>query len=170
MIKNYHTHKPKINPQTYISKHALVIGRVTLSKDVSVWPGCVLRGDVEEILVGERTNLQEGVLVHPNHSKPVIIGQGVTIGHGAIIHGCKIGDGCLIGMGAVILDGAAIGDECIIGAGSIVTEAMHVSSKNLVLGMPGKIVRQVKEEEIKRIRKNTEEYVQLARVYKKSKI
>lgn len=164
MIKNYHIYKPKINSQAYVAKQALIIGRVTLAKYVSVWPGSVLRGDIEEILIGERSNLQDGVLVHTNHAQPVIVGQGVTVGHGAILHGCKIGDNCLIGMGAIILNGAVIGDNCIIGAGSVVTEKMRVVSNSLVLGVPGKIVRQVTKEELERIQNSSNEYLKLSKI------
>jgi carbonic anhydrase/acetyltransferase-like protein (isoleucine patch superfamily) len=168
MIRNYSKYKPKINSRTYISKQSLIIGKVTIAKDASIWPGCVLRGDVEEIFIGEATNLQDGVLVHTNFALPVVIGQKVTVGHGAILHGCKIGANCLIGMGAIILDGAVIGDNCIIGAGSVVTEHAQVRSGSLVLGVPGKIVRKVNEEEIKKLEKSADEYVELSRIYEKA--
>ena len=170
MIRNYSKYKPKINSQAYISKQSLVIGKVTIAKDASIWPGCVLRGDVDEILIGEATNLQDGVLVHTNFAMPVVIGRKVTIGHGAILHGCKIGTNCLIGMGAIILDGAVIGDNCIIGAGSVVTEHARIRSGSLVLGVPGKIVRQVTDEEIKKLEKSADEYVALSHIYKKPQI
>lgn len=168
MIKEFNNIKPQINHTAYVDDNAVIIGKVILGENVSVWPGCVLRGDIEDILVDEGSNLQDGVLVHTNHNMPVIIGKDVTVGHGAILHGCRIGNNCLIGMGAIILDGAVIEDDCIIGAGSVVTENAHIEKGRLVLGVPGKIVRTLTLQEINKITKNAEEYKSLILLHKGS--
>ena len=166
MLKEYEGHKPKISSSAYVFENAILIGKVMLDAHSSVWPGCVLRGDVEDILVGERSNIQDGCILHSNYDLPVVVGKGVTVGHRAVLHGCKIGDNCLIGMGAVILDGAVIGDGCIIGAGALVTEKSVIPESSLVLGVPGKISRQVTPEEVEKIKKSAAEYIEFAKQHK----
>jgi len=168
MIKDFEGHKPRIHVSAYVSEQALIIGKVMLDASTSVWPGSVLRGDLEEILVREDTNLQDGVMVHTSHGHPAVIGQGVTVGHGAIIHGCLIGNNCLIGMGAVILDGAVIGENCLIGAGSVVTENDHIPAGSLAVGVPAKVSRKLTEEEIKKIARSALEYKEFARLHRQS--
>jgi carbonic anhydrase/acetyltransferase-like protein (isoleucine patch superfamily) len=163
MIRDFNGHQPSIHSTAYVSDLAAVIGRVNLAAGVSVWPGSVLRADVDDILVGSGSNLQDGVLVHPNHGLPAVIGKEVTIGHGAVVHGCRIGDRCLIGMGAIILDGAVIEDDCIVGAGALVPENFRVPSGTLVLGVPAKPVRAVRPDEREHIEKSAQEYRELAR-------
>jgi len=165
MLKAFNGYQPHIHPETLVFENTIIIGRVDLSRGVSVWPGCVLRADVEAIVVGEDTNLQDGVLVHTNYGMPAIIGKGTTVGHGAIIHGCRIGDNCLIGMGAILLDGAVIEDDCVIGAGALVTEGFVVTRGSLVLGLPGKIVRKLTAEEIAKNGHSAQEYLRLSQVY-----
>ena len=167
MLREFDGHKPKIHSSAYISKNCLVIGRVSAGENVSIWPGCVLRADVEEIIIGSNTNIQDGVLIHTNHSLPVIIGKNVTVGHGAIIHGCTIGSNCLIGMGAIILDGAVIEDNCIIGAGALVTERFKVTEGNLMLGIPAKPARHITQEDMAEIYRSADEYIKLAEVHRK---
>lgn len=166
MIKEYKGHKPTIHSTSYVAENALIIGKVMLGENSSIWPGSVLRGDVEEIIIQADTNLQDGVLVHTNYDMPTIIGKGVTVGHGAVLHGCKVGDNCLIGMGAILLDGSKIGDNCVIGAGSVVTEKTDIPDNCLVLGVPGKIARQINEEEKQKIIKNAQEYKEFAKIHK----
>ena len=168
MLREYDGHKPKIHSSAFVSKSCLVIGRVSLGENVSVWPGCVMRADVEDIIINANTNLQDGALIHPNHGMPVIIGKNVTVGHGAIIHGCRIGNNCLIGMGATILDGAVIEDFCIIGAGALVPENAKISEGSLVLGIPGKVTRQITQDDLAMIYRSAEEYIKLAEVHRKS--
>jgi carbonic anhydrase/acetyltransferase-like protein (isoleucine patch superfamily) len=165
MLKPFNGHQPHIHPETFIFETTVIIGRVELARGVSVWPGCVLRGDVERIAVGEDTNLQDGVLVHVNHDMPAVIGRGTTVGHGAIIHGCRIGDNCLVGMGATILDGAVVESDCIIGAGALVTKSTVIPRGSLVLGVPGRVTRQLTAAEIEKNRRSAEEYVLLAQTY-----
>ena len=168
MLREYDGHKPEIHSSAFISNNSLVIGRVSLGENVSIWPGCVLRADVEDIIVGSNTNIQDGTMVHSDHGLPVFIGNGVTVGHGAVIHGCRIGNNCLIGMGAIILSGAVIEDNCIIGAAALVTEKMKVPEGSLVLGVPGKISRKITKEELARVYRSAEEYLKLAEVHRKS--
>lgn len=131
----------------WIAPSAHVIGNVTLSKGVSVWFGSVLRGDNEPIFIGAGTNLQEQTVIHVDPGFPCTIGQNCTIGHKAMIHGCTIGDGTLIGMGATVLNGARIGKGCLIGAGALVTEGKDIPDGSLVMGMPGKVVRMLTEDQ-----------------------
>ncbi len=131
----------------WIAPGSHVIGRATLGEGVSVWFGSVLRGDNEPIVVGDGTNLQEQAVIHVDPGFPCTIGENCTIGHKAMIHGCTIGDGTLVGMGATILNGAKIGAGCLIGAGALVTEGKEIPDGSLVMGMPGKIVRQLTEDQ-----------------------
>ncbi|HBU69565.1 MAG TPA: gamma carbonic anhydrase family protein [Elusimicrobia bacterium] len=170
MIKEYDGHKPKIHPSAFISKNSLLIGRVNIDSEASVWPGCVLRGDVEDIIVRQGSNIQDGVMVHTNYDMPVVVGKGVTVGHGAILHGCIIGDNCLIGMGAILLDGCVIGDNCIIAAGCLVREKEHIPPRSLVVGVPARIARPIAAEEIEKIMKSSAEYIEFSRKHKENDI
>jgi len=134
---------PQIDPTAYVSKYARLVGDVKIGKNASVWPGCVLRADINYIELGDGSNIQDGTMVHLADDAPAIIGKDTTIGHGAVIHGCKIGNQCLIGMGAIVLDNAVIGDNCIVGAGAIVTKNTVVPAGSLVLGAPAKVVKQL---------------------------
>ncbi|GAB4110142.1 MAG: hypothetical protein Kow00105_18870 [Phycisphaeraceae bacterium] len=147
----------------YMRDTARVMGRVTIAQDVSLWDGAVVRGDVAPIIIGKGTNLQEHTLVHCDHGVPNDIGEHVVIGHGAIVHGRRIGNHTLIGMGAVLLGRSEVGSHCLIAARALVTEGMIVPDNSVVMGIPGKIVRQTTEEEREMIRKLAEEYVHLAR-------
>jgi carbonic anhydrase/acetyltransferase-like protein (isoleucine patch superfamily) len=169
MLKDFNGHRPHIHPLASILENTVIIGQVRLAAGVSIWPGAVLRADVDEIVVAADTNIQDGALIHTNHERPAVIGKGTTIGHGAIIHGCRIGDNCLIGMGAIILDGAVIEDDCIVGAGALVAENKVIARGNLVLGVPCKVIRPLTADEIEKNRKSADEYKQLARVYAATK-
>ena len=164
-IKDFNGSKPKVNPSTHISENAVLIGSVKLAAGVSIWPGCVLRADVDEIAIGDDTNIQDGVLIHTNYGMPCVVGRGTTIGHGAILHGCTIGDNCLIGMGAIVLDGAVIENDCIVGAGAVITEGAKVSGRSLVLGVPGRTVRAVTDDEVARNGESALDYKKLARLH-----
>ena len=148
-----------------LAKDAVVVGDVRLAEDSSVWFTCVLRGDDEPITIGARTNVQDGTIVHVDFGHPVVIGDDVTIGHRAIIHGCQIGDACLIGMGATLLTGCEIGAQSIIGAAALVPEGMVVPPRSLVLGVPGKVVRTLRADEMERIAFGAKHYVERARDY-----
>lgn len=154
--------KPVIHETAYVDELASVIGDVVIEEKASVWPSAVLRGDIERIHVGAFSNVQDNVSIHTSHNQPTIIGKYVTIGHNAVVHGAVIGDYTIIGMGAIILDGARIGKHVIIGAGALVPPGKEIPDYSLVVGVPGKIVRQLSEEEIEWTKKNAEIYVELA--------
>lgn len=135
--------------EVFIADTARVLGKVKLEDNTSIWFGAVLRGDLESIIVGKRTNIQENCIIHVNHGIPVKIGEDNIIGHGAIIHGATIGNFNMIGMGAIILDGAQIGDGCIIGANALITERTVIPDGSMVLGSPGKVVKTLPIEAVK---------------------
>ena len=143
----------------WVAPDANVIGRVVLGEDVGIWFGATLRGDNEPIIVGARSNIQEGVVVHTDPGKPVIIGEGCTIGHGAIIHGCTIGNNSLVGMGATVLNGAVIGNNCLIGANALVTEGKVYPDNSLIVGSPAKAVRTLDAEAVEGLKRSAESYV-----------
>lgn len=143
----------------WIAPDAHVIGRVTLGTDVGIWFGAVLRGDNEPIVVGEGTNIQEGVMVHVDPGFPVTIGQGCTIGHHAIIHGCSIGDNSLVGMGATVLNGARIGRNCLVGANALVTEGKEYPDNSLIVGSPAKVIRTLDDTAIEGVRRSSQNYI-----------
>ena len=147
----------------YIAEGAVVKGRVSIGEDSGVWYNATVRGDLEPIVIGTGSNVQDNAVVHVDPGFPVSIGDRVTIGHGAIIHGCTIGDDCLIGMGAIILNGAVIGKGSIVGAGALVTQNVQIPEGSMVYGSPAKVVRQVRPLELEASRENAREYVQLAR-------
>lgn len=149
----------------FIAKSADIVGKVKLGNFISVWFQAVIRGDVDSITIGDRTNIQDGTVVHVAAGYPTVIGEGVSIGHNAIIHGCEIGDNVLIGMGAIILNGAKIGDNSIVGAGSLVTQGKVFPPNSLIMGSPAKVARALKPEEIQAIRDNAEEYLDTMKGY-----
>ncbi|MEX1662274.1 gamma carbonic anhydrase family protein [Thioclava sp. 15-R06ZXC-3] len=134
---------PQISPDAWVAADANLIGKVVLEGAASVWFGATLRGDNEEIRVGAGSNVQENVVCHTDMGFPLVIGANCTIGHKAMLHGCVIGDGSLIGMGATVLNGAKIGRGCLIGAGALITEGKEIPDGSLVMGAPGKVVRQL---------------------------
>lgn len=150
--------QPKISPAAHIAPGAAVVGDVTLGAQSSIWYHAVLRADNDVIVIGERSNIQDGCVLHVDEGCPIRIGDGVTVGHGAILHGCSIGDNALIGMGAILLNGAKIGANCIIGAGALVTQGMEIPDGSLAMGMPAQVRRPVTGEEIKGNLRSAEEY------------
>jgi carbonic anhydrase/acetyltransferase-like protein (isoleucine patch superfamily) len=149
----------------YLHATAVVTGDVVLAKGVSLWPHVVVRGDIAPICIGAGTNLQDGAIAHTEFEIPLLIGDNVVVGHRAVLHGHKVGRGCLIGMGAMLLSGSEVGDECIIAAGAVVTEGKKIPPRSLVMGMPGKIVRQVTDDEVAYIEKIRLRYQELATEY-----
>ena len=145
---------PEVAEDTWIAPDANLIGKIVVEEGGSVWFGCTLRGDNEEIRVGAGSNVQENCVLHTDMGYPLMIGKGCTIGHKAMLHGCTIGDNTLIGMGATILNGAKIGNNCLIGAGALVTEGKEIPDGSLVMGAPGKVVRELSEEAIEGLRKS----------------
>lgn len=136
---------PEIDESAWVAADANVIGKVVLGEGASVWFGCTLRGDNEPINVGRNSNLQENTICHTDMGYPLTIGENVTVGHRAMLHGCTIGEGSLIGMGATVLNGAVIGKGCLIGAGALITEGKEIPDGSLVMGAPGKVVRELDE-------------------------
>lgn len=159
---------PKIHPTAFIAPGAMIIGAVTIGEESSVWFNCVLRGDLEYIEVGERTNIQDGTVVHLDPGFPCVIGDDVTIGHGAIIHGCTVGDGAMISMGAIILTGAKIGERAIIAAGAVVREGQEIPPDTLAMGLPAQVRREVTETDLERVRSGREGYVARGQLMRKS--
>ena len=143
---------PEIHDDTWVAPDANLIGKVVLEAGASVWFGCTIRADHEEIRVGAGSNVQEDCVMHIDAGYPLTIGAGCTIGHKVMLHGCTIGDNTLIGMGATVLNGARIGKNCLIGAGALITEGKEIPDGSLVMGMPGKVVRQLDEAAIERLR------------------
>jgi carbonic anhydrase/acetyltransferase-like protein (isoleucine patch superfamily) len=167
MIYDFEEHTPKIDTDSWVAGNATVIGKVELKKNSNIWFNSTLRGDEEPIVVGEGTNVQDGSVIHTDPGCPVIIGKNVTIGHLVMLHGCIIEDDCLIGIGSTILNKAKIGKNSIIGANALVTENKIIPERSLVLGSPGKIVRQVSDKEIESIKENARHYVETFKKYKK---
>ena len=153
-----------IDPTAYISPHAYVRGTVTIGADSSVWPMAVIRGDEGVIMIGARSNVQDGCVLHADPDAYLTIGDNVTLGHGAIVHGCVIADDVLIGMGAVVLNGARIGAGCLIAARALVTEGMVVPPGSVVMGVPGRI-KPLREDQLVRIRRHAQNYVDLKALY-----
>jgi gamma-carbonic anhydrase len=162
------TQKPRIHSSAYVSPKAVLMGSVTLEEQVSIWPGAVLRADINTIEIGKCTNLQDGTIVHLADACGVRIGDYVTVGHGAKIHACTIEDECLIGIGAIVLDGAHIGHHSIIAAGSVVTPGMIVPPGSMVMGVPGKVVRSLNQEQQNEIRRWAERYLEVSSFWKKN--
>ena len=159
--------KPKNSGENWVAPNAVVIGDVTLEKNTSVWFNATLRGDIENIHIGEGSNVQDSCVLHTDPGYPLKVGKDVTVGHLVMLHGCVIEDDCLIGIGSTILNKAKIGKNSIIGANALITENKVIPERSLVLGSPGKIVRQVTDEEIKSIKENAEHYVENYKKYKK---
>ena len=157
-----------IHPTAYVHPAAIVTGDVTLGARVSVWPTAVIRGDTDRIIIGADTNVQDGTIVHVDEGVPTTIGARVGIGHRAIIHGSTIEDDVLIAMGAILLNGVHVGTGSIVGAGAVCTEGMRIPPNSLVLGVPGRVVRQTTHAERERIRRTVASYLDLAARYRKS--
>lgn len=167
-VRNYLAHTPQIDRAAYIDEAASVIGRVKIGKNASVWPGAVLRGDINEICVGDNSNIQDGAVLHVTYELAVNIGNNVTVGHLAMIHGAVIGDNSLIGIGAIVLDGAVIGKNSVIAAGTLVPPGMHIPEGVMVMGAPAKVKRELTAEEIESIARNCQSYVNIINDYKQA--
>ena len=157
--------KTKIPENVYVAPDADIVGDVELEENCNVWYQAVIRGDADRIHIGRGTNIQDGSILHVDPGFPMEIGENVTIGHGAVLHGCSIGDGSLVGMGAIVLNGAKIGKNCIVGAGALVTQGVEIPDGTMALGVPAKVKRDLREDEIRENLENAEVYVKLAREY-----
>lgn len=166
MIRTLAQDTPKIENSAFVAETAVIIGQVFIEEDANIWYNTVVRGDVEPISIGKRTNVQDNVTLHTSKGFPLKIGDDVTIGHGAIVHGCTVDNNVLIGMGAIVLDGAHVEENVLIGAGSLVPPGKKIPSRSLVMGSPAKVVRQLTDEELEHLEKSAAGYVQLSKQYK----
>ena len=166
MIFPYRGKHPTIHPSAFIAPGADVIGRVRIAKDASVWFGCVLRGDVNRIEIGEATNIQDGSILHVDDRSPCLIAHHVHVGHHANLHGCIVERGAMIGIGAIVLSGARVGAGAIVGAGSVVLEGTRVPPRTLVVGAPARVVRRVTARDLAYVKRWVAKYVKLAKAYR----
>ena len=173
MLLRYKKWFPKFGKNTWVAPDSTVIGNVETGDECSIWFGCVVRGDVHKIRIGDRSNIQDLTMIHVTHYKkedmsdghPTIIGSDVTVGHRVMLHGCTIEDGCLIGMNSTILDGAVIGKESIVGAGALVTGGKKFPPRSLILGSPAKAVRELSDEEVEELYASAKRYVKFKNDY-----
>ena len=149
----------------YVAADAVVAGDVVLAPGVNIWYGAVLRGDLSRITLGPRVNLQDGCIVHTDHDEPQVIEEGVVVGHGAMLHGRLVGKDTLVGMGAILLSGCEVGAECLLAAGTLVTEGRRIPPRSVVMGVPGKVVREVTDEDLRRTHSIAAHYLELAQRY-----
>jgi len=154
---------PDLSKAAFVAPNAIVIGQVEISSGASIWYGAVVRGDVEKIIIGQCSNVQDGAILHGDPGKPTILEDYVTIGHQAVVHSAQIGRGSLVGIGAVVLDGVKVGAGCMVGAGSVVTK--DVPERSLVVGVPAKVLRQLSEDEAAELIEHARRYEQLAMVH-----
>ena len=160
MLRPYRDVLPRVHRTAYVDQSAQVIGNVEIGEESSIWMAAVVRGDVHWIKIGRRSNIQDGTVVHVMRgTHPTTIGDSVTIGHAAVIHGCTIEDQCLIGMGAIVLNGARIGTGSIVAAGTLIVEDMQIPPRSLVMGSPGKVKRQLTDEQVATIQLYADRYV-----------
>ncbi|RDE16208.1 MAG: gamma carbonic anhydrase family protein [Candidatus Thorarchaeota archaeon] len=160
--------KPRVDPEAYISPRASLIGDIEVGADSSIWEFAVLRADMNYIRVGKGTSIQDNATVHTTFMHPTIIGDYVTAGHNCVIHACKIGDRAVVGMGSIVLDGAEVGNDCVIGAGSVVTNNSVIPDGSLVMGIPGKVVKEVSEALRESFMTGAQLYIELGKSHKKS--
>ncbi|HUZ78631.1 MAG TPA: gamma carbonic anhydrase family protein [Chloroflexota bacterium] len=171
-LHGHHGARPEVHPLAWVAPGAHLIGDVFVAEGASIWFGAVLRGDVNSITVGRFSNIQDNSVLHADGPRgggvgfPCRIGEYVTVGHAAIVHGCTVADRVLIGMGAVVMNGARVGRECIVGARALVSEGREVPDHSLVLGIPGKVVREITPQELQQLGRSANHYAELARSYR----
>lgn len=156
---------PEVDETAWVAPNASLIGKVRVHAGASVWFGAVLRGDIDEIVLGPSSNLQDNVVVHTEAGSPAVVGAGVSVGHGAVVHGCTIEDGCLVGMNATVLTGAVVGRDSLVAAGAVVLEGTVVPPRSLVAGVPGRVRRELTDEEVAHLHGNAARYVTRALAY-----
>jgi carbonic anhydrase/acetyltransferase-like protein (isoleucine patch superfamily) len=157
---------PRIEAAAFVAPNATIVGDVSLGRDCGIWYGAVLRGDIQSIVIGQGTNIQDNAVVHLANEHGVKVGDYVTVGHGAIVHACEIGDETLIGMRATVLDGAVVGKNCLIGAHALVTQGTVIPDGSLAYGSPAKVVRPLSDEEKGKLRLMAEKYIEVARAHR----
>ncbi|MGI8467960.1 MAG: gamma carbonic anhydrase family protein [Pyrinomonadaceae bacterium] len=170
MIKNFQGKKPKIHQTAFVAENAVIIGDVEIGENSSVWYGSILRGDVNFIRIGARTNIQDGSIIHvSSKTHPTVLEDEITLGHRVTLHGCYVETGCLIGIGAIVLDGVRVGRNSLVAAGSLVTPNMRIPEKSLVMGSPAKVKRQLTDAEAEDLEKFWQRYVELSQIYREAK-
>jgi carbonic anhydrase/acetyltransferase-like protein (isoleucine patch superfamily) len=157
---------PQIDPQSWVAPNATIIGDVRLGKNVSIWWNATLRGDNDPISIGENSNIQDGSVLHTDEGVPLNIGRNVTVGHLVMLHGCTVGDGSLIGIGSVLLNRCVIGQQSIVGANTLIPEGKIFPDRSLIVGSPGKVVRQLSEQEVAALAHSAEHYVHNGQRYR----
>jgi carbonic anhydrase/acetyltransferase-like protein (isoleucine patch superfamily) len=165
MIYKFEDHIPSLPEEYYVAENASVIGNVILKNQSSIWFGTVLRGDIEPITIGERSNIQDNSVAHTGLGHPVVIGNDTTVGHKVMLHACTVGNNCLIGMGSILLDGCEVGNNCLIGAGSLVKQNQKIPEGSLAVGSPARVIRKLTPDEITDIRGYADRYVALQQRY-----
>ena len=168
MIYNFENNTPQLHKESWVASNAVLIGKVILKKDANIWFNVVLRGDIEPITIGEGSNVQDGSIFHTDPGCPLTLGKNVTLGHMVMLHGCEVSDDTLIGIGSTILNKTKIGKNCIIGANTLIPENKIIPNRSLVLGSPGKVIRQVTDKEIENIKINALHYVENYKKYNKN--
>lgn len=158
-------HPELIHPTAYVAPNATIVGDVRVADGASVWFGCVLRGDNAAITIGARTNVQDLTVIHADVGQPCTLGEDVTVGHRAVLHGATVENGALVGIGAIVLNGAVVGREALVGAGALVPERMIIPPRHLALGVPARVVRELTDEEIERLRAFAAHYVARAQAF-----
>ena len=167
--RGYNGKEPRVADSAFVAENAVLIGDVDLADDVSIWYGTVLRGDIHFIRIGARTNIQDNCVLHVEHGTgPVIIGEQVTVGHAAVVHGCTVERGALIGIGAKVLSHSKIGEQALVAAGAVVQEGMEVPPRTLVAGVPARVKRELKPEELMRMDRGWRVYVEYKNEYRKA--
>lgn len=166
-ILPYQDKKPQIGKHVYIAPGAQIIGDISIGEYSSIWFNCVLRGDIEAITIGDRTNIQDLCVIHTNRGQPTVIEDDVSIGHSCVLHACRIGKGSLIGMGSIILNGSEIGEYSLVAAGSLIPERKKFPARSLILGSPAKVVRELSSEEIASLQNTVDRYLLRAKEYMK---
>jgi carbonic anhydrase/acetyltransferase-like protein (isoleucine patch superfamily) len=159
-------HHPRVHPQAFVAPSADLVGHVIVEAWASVWFQAILRAESEPITIGPESNFQDGSCAHSEPGFPVVIGRGVTIGHGVILHGCTVEDGALVGMGAIVLDGARVGAEALVGAGTLVLGGRTVPPRTLFAGAPGRVIRDLGEDDLASLRQSAQSYVERTRRYR----
>lgn len=167
MLQPYLEHTPQIDPSVFVHPAAVIIGEVTIGAESSVWPNATLRGDDGSIVIGARSSIQDGAVIHATEGRSTtVIGDRVTVGHNAIVHGAIVADDVIVGMGAILLDNARIGRHCLIGAGALVAGGKEIPPRSLVLGSPGRVVRELTDEDLEWIAYSSRRYVEQAAIYR----
>lgn len=163
MIQAYRDHTPQIAPSARIAENATLTGDVTIGENVNIWYGVVARGDYGSIAVGDNTNIQDNSVLHNELDRPLTVGKNCVVGHGAILHSCTVEDNCLVGMGAILLNGCVIGEGSLVGAGALVTEDKVFPPHSLLMGVPARLVRTLREDELAHTQEEVQRYIETAR-------